>query len=96
MSKNLDDLRSTLFATIEAVRAGQMQLDTAKTINEIGKTIVDTAKVEVDYIRAIDGEGKSSFIPAAPQRPQLPSAPAANGIDAMAKQITNNNGGQQA
>lgn len=61
MSKNLDDLRATLFATIEAVRSGQMELDKARAINEIGKTIVDTAKVEVDYIRAVDGDAKSNF-----------------------------------
>ena len=87
MSKNLDDLRATLFATIEAVRAGQMELDKARAINEIGKTIVDTAKVEVDYIRAVDGEAKSSFIPAGPGAPRLPSSPPQNGIESMTRQI---------
>lgn len=87
MSKNLDDLRATLFATIDAVKSGQMELDKARAINEIGKTIVDTAKVEVDYIRAVDGEAKSSFIPAGPAAPRLPSSPPQNGIDAMTHQM---------
>lgn len=87
MSKNLDDLRATLFATIEAVRSGSMELDKARTINDIGKTIVDTAKVEVDYIRAVDGDAKSSFIPAGPQLPRLPSTPPANAIEAMTRQM---------
>lgn len=54
-------LRERLFATLDAVKAGTIDLDRARTINEVGKTIVDTARVEVDYLRATGG-GESSFL----------------------------------
>lgn len=59
--KNIDDLRATLFATLDAVKTGVMDLDRARTINELGKTIIDTAKVEVDYLRVTNG-GESEFL----------------------------------
>lgn len=61
MSKSINDLRETLFATLEAVKAGTMDLDKARTVNEIGKTIIESAKVEVDYLR-VTGGGESTFI----------------------------------
>lgn len=62
MSQTIEDLRATLFATLAGVKDGTVALDTARSINEISKTIIDTAKVEVDYIRALEGEGHSAFI----------------------------------
>lgn len=62
MSQTIEDLRATLFATLAGVKDGTVNLDKARSINEISKTIIDTAKVEVDYIRALEGEGRSAFI----------------------------------
>lgn len=62
MSQSIEDLRATLFATLAGVKDGTVSLDKARSINEISKTIIDTAKVEVDYIRAMEGEGHSAFI----------------------------------
>ena len=61
MSKSINDLREVLFATLQGVRDGSVDLDKARAINELGKTITDTAKVEVDYLRATGG-GESAFI----------------------------------
>lgn len=74
-SKTINDLRETLFATLQALKSGEMDIDKARAVNEVAKTIVDTAKVEVDYLRATDG-GKSSFIDTA----NLP-----NGITAITR-----------
>lgn len=54
-------LRAELFATLRAVKAGTMPLDQARAVNELSKTLVDTAKVEVSYIQAT-GSGESGFI----------------------------------
>ena len=70
-SQSIVDLRSTLFATLEAVRSGVMPLDRARAVNEIGKTIIDTARVEVDFLRATGG-GESSFIAPPEAHPALP------------------------
>jgi hypothetical protein len=74
MSKNLSDLRAALFDTLEKVKSGELDLDKARAINDIGKTLVDSAKVEVQYLEAIGGAGESAFIaPAEDQAPQLPN-----------------------
>lgn len=72
MSKSISDLRETLFATPEAVKSGDMDLDKAKAVNEVAKTIVDTAKVEVDYLR-VTGGGECEFLDGAIGSANLPS-----------------------
>lgn len=74
MSKNLSDLRTALFDTLEKVKSGELDLDKARAINDIGKTLIDSAKVEVQYLEAIGGAGESNFIsPAEDGTPQLPN-----------------------
>lgn len=63
-SKTIDDLRTALFSALEGVRAGTLDLDKARAMNEIGKTIVESAKVEVQYLEATGG-GESTFISSA-------------------------------
>jgi hypothetical protein len=70
---DISALRAKLFETLDAVRAGTIDLDKARTINEIGKTLVDSAKVEVDYLRATGG-GESSFIDTAIGADNVPPA----------------------
>lgn len=65
MSKTIDDLRTALFDTLEQVKAGTMDLDKARAVNELGKTLIDSARVEVDYLRTTGGEA-SSFIDTTP------------------------------
>jgi hypothetical protein len=69
--KTIDDLRETLFATLAAVKSGDFDLERAKAINELSKTIIDTAKVEVDYLRVTNG-GESEFISSAAGTANLP------------------------
>lgn len=71
MSKSINDLRDTLFATLEAVKSGALDVDKARHINDLAKTIVDTAKVEVDYLR-VTGGGESTFIDTAIGADNLP------------------------
>jgi hypothetical protein len=72
MSKSLNDLRAALFDTLEGVKAGTIDLEKARAINEIGKTLVDTAKVEVDFLRATEGDSSSFIQPE--QAPRLEHA----------------------
>mgnify|MGYP000855406439 CR=1 FL=1 len=71
MSKSMSDLRETLFATLQAVKSGDLDLDRARQVNEVAKTIVETAKVEVDYLR-VTGGGESEFINTAIGNDNLP------------------------
>lgn len=61
MSNDITQLRRHLFDAIAGVRTGTLDLDKARAINELGKTLTDTARVEVDYLRATGG-GESSFL----------------------------------
>ena len=77
MSNGIDDLRRRLFETIDGVRAGTVTLDQARTISDLSQVIVNSAKVEVDYVRATDAAYRSRFLET-PAVPALPPAAAAN------------------
>ena len=64
MKNKIEDLRDHLFATLEALQDedAPMALDRAKAISAIAQTIISSAKVEVDFLRVVGGEG-SGFIP---------------------------------
>ena len=57
MSKTVSDLRAILFDAIEGVKEGNLDLDKARTINELSRTIVDTARAENDHAKITGGQG---------------------------------------
>lgn len=76
---NIETLRRHLFETLEALRdkKSPLELDRAKAIADVAQTIVNTAKVEVDYLRATGGRSAMNFIPAETRglsRPPLKAA----------------------
>lgn len=62
MANKVDDLREHLFATLRALRDGSMEIARAKAIAEVAQVVINSAKVEVDYINAAGGTG-SGFLP---------------------------------
>jgi hypothetical protein len=84
MSENtIQDLRAHLFDTIRQLKdtTKPMEIARAKAISDTAKQIIDSAKVEVDMIRAVNGNKGTGFIPAervlpAPERPVPASGPA--------------------
>lgn len=58
MAKNkITDLRDHLFETIEMLKDDEnksMSIDKAKAIAEVSQVIINTAKLEIDFIRATD------------------------------------------
>ncbi len=71
MKNKIEDLRDHLFATIEALQDEQkpMEIARAKAIANAAQVIVNSVKVEVDFIRATGAKG-SGFVPDA--GPALP------------------------
>jgi len=66
MPKNkIEDLRNHLFATLEALQDDEkpMEIDRAKAIADVAQVIVNSAKIEVEYIRATGGNPVTHFIP---------------------------------
>jgi hypothetical protein len=57
---NIDTLRDTLFDTMQKLKDGTLDVEKAKTIGDLSQVIINSAKVEVDFVRA-NGGGKSDF-----------------------------------
>ena len=76
----IDDLRDHLFETLEALKDKDepMDLDRARAIAEVGKVIIESAKVEVDFLKVTGASKSTSFLPTEeetpPARPQLAAA----------------------
>ncbi len=71
---NITELRRHLFETLEALkdREKPMEIDRAKAISDVAQTIINTAKVEVQYLRET-GEASASEFLGVPSHRQLPA-----------------------
>ena len=74
MPKNkIEDLRNILFETMEKLMDDEdpMDLDRAETVAKVAQVVVNSAKVEVDFIKQT-GAGGSTFIQnQSPQQRQI-------------------------
>ena len=82
MKNKIGDLRNHLFETLEALKDDEkpMDLDRARAVAEVAKVIVDSAKVEVDFLKVTGAVRSTHFLPTeaddetVPRRPQLAAA----------------------
>ena len=67
-------LRGHLFATLEALKDKDkpMDIERARAINDTAQTIINSAKVEVDFLKTVGGHG-TEFIPLATPGTKLPA-----------------------
>jgi hypothetical protein len=65
MKNKIEDLRNHLFATIESLMDvdNPMEIDRAKAISDVAQVIVNSAKIEVDFLKATDRTQGTGFIP---------------------------------
>jgi hypothetical protein len=65
MKNKIEDLRNHLFAALEGLSDEDkpMDIDRAKAIADVAQVIVNSAKIEVDFIKATGRTGGSGFIP---------------------------------
>ena len=68
---DISALRRELFAAIRGVRNGTVSTQQGKTIGDLAQVIVNSAKVEVEYLAANNG-GESTFIDSAAGDANLP------------------------
>jgi hypothetical protein len=76
MTQNkIEHLRNHLFETLEALKDEEnpMDIKRAKAIADVGRVIVDSAKVEVEFMNTIGGRG-TGFIPNPDDTPPAPKA----------------------
>ncbi|HEU5289543.1 MAG TPA: hypothetical protein VFU05_02795 [Cyclobacteriaceae bacterium] len=62
MAKKIQDLRETLFDTIEQIKNGKIDVEKAKAITNIAQVIVNSAKAEVDFLKNVSQQGDTGFI----------------------------------
>lgn len=64
MKNKMTDLRNHLFETLEALKDKEkpMELDRARAVCDVSKQIIDTAKVEVDFVKAAGIVAGSEFL----------------------------------
>ena len=65
MNNKLVDLRNHLFSALEGLadKEHPMDIERAKAVAEVAKVIVDSAKVEVDFMREFNIEHGTGFLP---------------------------------
>lgn len=65
MKNKIEDLRNHLFETLEALKDDEkpMDLGRAKAIADVAQVIVNAAKAEIDFIRAVGATKGTGFIP---------------------------------
>jgi|GEM_PF-607542 len=66
MAKNkISDLRDHLFETLEALKDPDkpMELERARVISDVAQTIINSAKVEVDLVKAVNARDLERVAP---------------------------------
>lgn len=65
MKNKIEDLRNHLFATMESLMDPEnpMEINRAKAIADVGQVIVNSVKMEIDFLKATDRTQGTGFIP---------------------------------
>jgi hypothetical protein len=73
MKNKIEDLRNHLFATLEGLldEDNPMDIDRARAVADVASVVVESAKVEVAYIKIIGAESGSSFLPSIDKQKSL-------------------------
>lgn len=72
MARNIEALREHLFDALDSLKDGTMDVDRAKAVSDIAQTIINTAKVEVDFMRARGSDRSTGFVPESIEAPGMP------------------------
>lgn len=79
---HISDVRRMLIEQLRSLRSAdpsvlQREIRRARAVAEVAQVVVNTARVEVDYIAAVRGASDSSFLQAPDEQvqPRLPTKP---------------------
>jgi|GEM_PF-3703002 len=62
MNNDMDELRAHLFGAMRMVKSGEMDISQARTISDLGRTLIGTAKIELQYMEKLDYRYDSGFV----------------------------------
>lgn len=82
----IEQLRAELMGTLKDLRNREspMEPDRARAIAQVAGVIVDSARVEVDYLKAVNGDS-SKFL--GDQKPQVSPPKEGNGVRVITHRI---------
>ena len=65
MKNKIDDLRNHLFATLEGLRDEEnpMDLARAREVANVARAVIETAKVEVAFLKVTGARRSTDFLP---------------------------------
>jgi len=65
MPNTMDDLRSHLFDTLAALKDTEhpMDLDRARSVADVAKVLIESAKVEVEFLKVTQAAKSTDFLP---------------------------------
>jgi len=78
VKNKIEDLRNHLFATLEDLRDKDKPMDIprAKAVVDVAQVIVDSARVECEFLKVMDGRvAGTGFIPEGEVLPGTPARP---------------------
>lgn len=73
---DITELRAHLFETLRALKDKEkpMDIDRARAISQVAGTLIDSARVEVEFLRVTGGDRGTGFVPVPEEKPEaLPS-----------------------
>lgn len=78
---NIEDLRTHLFDALKGLKDKSMDIERARAIADVGRVLVDSAKVEVDFLRTTGALKSTAFLPDGDEDPKklAPAGPRAIG-----------------
>jgi hypothetical protein len=59
---NFDSMREILFDTMREVKSGVIDIEKAKSISSVGQTIINSVKVEIDFLKLTGSSEKPKMI----------------------------------
>lgn len=59
---NFDSMRNLLFESMRMVKEGTLDVEKAKSISQMAQTIINSVKVELDFIKMTDSKDKPKMI----------------------------------
>lgn len=65
-----DELRESLFDTLRGIKNKSISIEEAQAVRDVAQTLINLAKVEVEYSKAIGTAVDSKFLP----KPDDPNA----------------------
>jgi hypothetical protein len=89
--QNIETVRKHLFAALAGLsdKANPMAVERARAISEVSNTIVNTARVEIEFAKVSKRQVRAGFIPlAAPEGEKKgPPKPLGNGITGITRHV---------